>query len=833
VYLVMLVAGAALVQRAAAGSEAALQRRFDVRLTTASTFVASYVADVFRHESDLARRRLAGQPTGQQFLDLTADQGYSAAVLLDERGRLQAVAPANPALLGADLTGRYAHLAAAAQGRPTVSGVVPAAADGHPVIGFAVPFDTPTGRRVFSGAYAAADTPLQAYLAAAAPLRGAQAYLLDGQGTVITAGGPRAGAGRSLTVANPTLAAAAADHTSGTAIIDGASTYFTTAAVAGTSWRLVFAVSSAALFEPLAGTEQWAPWAGLAGFGIAGPLALIITGRYLAGRRRLAESQARQQAIVATAPDAFVGIDETGTITDWNTAATALFGRDPADAIGQPVTELLIPQRYRAAHHAGLDRFLQTGRRSLPDTAVTLAAMHRDGREIPVELVLAPLHWGQGWRFHAFLRDITARLAAEQTVRSLAAIVACADDAIYTCHTDGTVASWNQAAEQLLGYPAGEIVGQSTDRLLPPADRTIVQTAINRVGAGQHIGHFDTLHRRRDGTDVAVSLAMSPLRDAADAVVGVSLSARDITQARAHAEQLSEAEERFRLAFDLVPVGMALTSLAADPGRVVRANATFCRLLGYTEDELQTRTFHDITHPDDRDHPALLTAAQRTASFERRYLRCDGTTIWALVNTAVVDSAAGQPHYAVTHIQDITSSRAESDRLRTLALSDPLTGLANRLLFQDRLAHAVHRAERHDRTLAVIYCDLDRFKPVNDEFGHAIGDEVLRSVAHRLRKATRPSDTIARLGGDEFAVLCEDLADHDTADTLTERIRANVEGTYLVSTGTLQIGCSIGLATATGPGINPAALVEHADHNMFIDKRQRHNQHNTHHPNRR
>ena len=165
-----------------------------------------------------------------------------------------------------------------------------------------------------------------------------------------------------------------------------------------------------------------------------------------------------------------------------------------------------------------------------------------------------------------------------------------------------------------------------------------------------------------------------------------------------------------------------------------------------------------------------------------------------------------------------------------MALSDPLTGLANRLLFQDRLAHAVHRAERHDRTLAVVYCDLDGFKPVNDEFGHSIGDEVLRSVARRLQEATRPSDTIARLGGDEFAVICEDLADHDTASLLTGRIRANVEGTYLVSTGTLQIGCSVGLATATGPGIDPAALVEHADRNMFIDKRQRHNQDDTYHP---
>jgi diguanylate cyclase (GGDEF)-like protein/PAS domain S-box-containing protein len=583
-------------------------------------------------------------------------------------------------------------------------------------------------------------------------------------------------------------------------------------------------VPTAVLYEPLSGSGRWVPWAGLVAFGIAGLLGLVVAGRYVAGRRRLAESQARQEAILATAPDAFVGINEDGAITDWNTAAAALFGWRPTEVLGRPVADVLIPQRYQAAYHAGLDHFLRTGQRSLPATAVTLHAMHRDGREVPVELMLAPLRWGESWRFHAFLRDITARLAAEQTVRSLAAIVASSADAIYTRHTDGTVASWNQAAERLLGYPAAEMIGQPTNRLISPEDRLAFQAAVDRVAAGQHVGHFDTGHQRKDGTDVAVSVSMSPLRDAADAVIGVSLSARDITLAQAHADELSEAEERFRLAFDLVPVGMALTSLApTDPGRVVRANATFCRLFGYTEDELQARTFHDVTHPDDRDHTGpLLTGAQKTASFEKRYLRRDGTTIWALVNTAAVDGTAGQPHYAVTHVQDITASRAESERLRTMALSDPLTGLANRLLFQDRLAHAVYRAQRHDRTLAVIYCDLDGFKPVNDEFGHGIGDEVLRAVAHRLREATRPSDTIARLGGDEFAILCEDLADFDIAKLIAERIRTNVEGTYLVSTGTLQIGCSVGLATAIGPQIDPGTLVEHADRNMYTDKRQRH-----------
>jgi diguanylate cyclase (GGDEF)-like protein/PAS domain S-box-containing protein len=177
----------------------------------------------------------------------------------------------------------------------------------------------------------------------------------------------------------------------------------------------------------------------------------------------------------------------------------------------------------------------------------------------------------------------------------------------------------------------------------------------------------------------------------------------------------------------------------------------------------------------------------------------------------------------VVNWRDVTLPLELRSRLEYAATHDALTGLANRSLFADHLELALATAARHaDSRAAVLFCDLDRFKMVNDSLGHAAGDALLRQVGGRLREAVRPGDTVARLGGDEFAVLCPELVDDAQAGGLAERIMAAVEGPYRLEGGPqdLLVGTSVGVALSTDPPQDAEQLLREADTALYEAKRR-------------
>ncbi|WP_158257134.1 putative bifunctional diguanylate cyclase/phosphodiesterase [Kineococcus xinjiangensis] len=184
---------------------------------------------------------------------------------------------------------------------------------------------------------------------------------------------------------------------------------------------------------------------------------------------------------------------------------------------------------------------------------------------------------------------------------------------------------------------------------------------------------------------------------------------------------------------------------------------------------------------------------------------------------AVYARAAG-PDLVVAQYRDITGLRRAEALLQEQATHDVLTGLPNRRLFLDRLDVAMARLERHPATLAVLYCDLDHFKQVNDTLGHGVGDRLLQQVATALRGALRPADTLARFGGDEFVVLCEDLESTDAAHDLAERLRAAVPPALRIEDRDVQVGLSVGVSTTDRPAPVERVLSE-ADTALYAAKR--------------
>jgi diguanylate cyclase (GGDEF)-like protein len=290
--LVALAGGSAvaLADSQADGIEE-LESRFAARGQLSAEFVATFAEQLLDREEDVARTTLSGGEPSAPFDALVSAFGFHAALLLDGQGRVLAVSPANPELLGKEVASGYPHLSAAVAGRRAISPVVPSAALGDPVVGFAVPYDTPAGRRVMSGAFLISDTPLGSYLSAFSSLRGYRAYLLDSSGTVVASSDDRGG--RTAEDVVPELLGRLGDGASGVVAAEGGPEFFAAHDVDGTPWRLVTVVPEETLLQPVRGASQWLPWVILVALlGVVG-VTYLLGLRLVDSRHRLRQANAR------------------------------------------------------------------------------------------------------------------------------------------------------------------------------------------------------------------------------------------------------------------------------------------------------------------------------------------------------------------------------------------------------------------------------------------------------------------------------------------------------------------------------------------------------------
>jgi PAS domain S-box-containing protein len=245
--------------------------------------------------------------------------------------------------------------------------------------------------------------------------------------------------------------------------------------------------------------------------------------------------------IVETAFDAFIGIDSKGVIVDWNSRAEATFGWSRSEAIGQTVSDLIIPERYRKTHEEGLQRYLATGEGPVLNKRVEITGLHKGGHELPVELMISPIKWRNTCMFAAFVRDMSQQKQTQEARTRLAAIVQSSDDAIISKTLDGIILSWNPAAERLFGYSSQEAVGKPVLMLIPRERHTEEPAILTRIANGERVDHFETVRVRKDGRRIEVSVSISPIKDGQGKIVAASKIARDITERKA-AEAKAQAQ---------------------------------------------------------------------------------------------------------------------------------------------------------------------------------------------------------------------------------------------------------------------------------------------------
>jgi diguanylate cyclase (GGDEF)-like protein/PAS domain S-box-containing protein len=402
----------------------------------------------------------------------------------------------------------------------------------------------------------------------------------------------------------------------------------------------------------------------------------------------------------------------------------------------------------------------------------------------------------QATELETYNRELGSAIQETEFARQLAQVQAEEQRALFTAITevffvldrDGRYHKVAPTNDDLLARSRDELLGRTMHDVLPPDVAALGLTCISQaLATGQRVDVEYSLDLR--GKTVWFSGTVTPLGD--DRVLWV---ARDTSESRRAAEALRESEARFR---NLVEHSPQAVTLHAE-GRLLYANPACAGLLGYQDEK--TLIGEPLLQFVTRDSaPRLIDslsslgrAPSRSVTCECQFRRAGEARLLAVEVTSVpvvYDGRAG----VLSILHDVTERRQLEDQLAHQAFHDPLTNLANRVLFRDRVEHALQRALRGSVPASVLFIDLDNFKAVNDGLGHSAGDWLLIEVAARLNNCLRPADTVARLGGDEFAVLLDDEAANaqHVADRILQAFGApfSVQGTDIVVT------MSIGIAS--------------------------------------
>ena len=430
---------------------------------------------------------------------------------------------------------------------------------------------------------------------------------------------------------------------------------------------------------------------------------------------------------------------------------------------------------------------------------------------------------GQPVRSIGTVQDISDRVAVEVELRrsrtALAEAQRIAKVGSFDLDLRTGRACWSDQEYRCLGYAPNscEPTHENFLKVVHPADVEAVRRAVN--DALQHGDQYDIVYRViwPDGSEYF-------MHERADITRGPDGEPARMIGTTVDVTERVRAEERLRQAasvFSSTQEGVVIT----DPsGIILDVNAAFTRITGYSR-EVAVGCTPRILKSDRHDAAfyadfwkVLLETGQWQGEIWNRRRSGEIYPEWLTVN-AVHDAAGVLVNY-VAVFSDISGIKKSQAQLAYLAHHDPLTELPNRLLFNDRLDHALRRAERSKSQLAVLFVDLDRFKHINDSLGHPAGDRLLQEVARRLTGAVREEDTVARMGGDEFTLLFEDLRRAEDAGTLARKLLGALAGSYALDGKEIYVSGSIGISLYPRDGRAADELISHADAAMYQAKGQ-------------
>lgn len=542
--------------------------------------------------------------------------------------------------------------------------------------------------------------------------------------------------------------------------------------------------------------------------GVAEDLSFALEARETAVREQIAErarraSEERFQTSVETLPDGFETYsairDDTGQVVDFridylNRAACELHGHPRQALVGRRLLDVL-PGHRRAGLFKDFCELLASDG-LLVREAVDYA--DRGSDDLPaLVLDVRAARFGDG--LLATFRDVTERERTAATLRAsedrYRTIVETAHEGIWAVDAEGKTTFANRAMAAMLGLARDELLNRSFLDFMDEDAKAQAAANIQRrkIGVAEYV---DARLTRDDGNEIFAIVATTPLVAADGTYQGSISMVSDITARKRAEDDLRVAERRWRA---LVQNSADIIAVIGEDGTVGYASPAVETVLGYSPSEIVGRAVLSLA--EDMDVPKMASildhafGQESPTRFELQVRHRDGTQRWIelTANNLGQDPAI---RGMVFNARDVTDRRAFQTQLQHDALHDPLTDLPNRALLLDRLEHLLAGERRSGLAAGVIFIDLDRFKLINDSWGHQVGDEVLIAVAKRISASVRPGDTVGRLGGDEFVVICEVPGGEQETLAVADRVRSAIEEPLTLSTGGIHLTASAGVATS-------------------------------------